>query len=201
MDATQCLGILRDTRDCAFATVDENGLPQVRIIDVMIVEDDKLYFCTSRGKDFHKQLMRDGHVAITGLNSAWQSVRAAGRVERLDDQKHWIDRIFEDNPSMNDVYPGNARYILEAFRLDCGQLEFFDLSTQPINREYVPFGGEEPLPHGFRITDECIGCSTCQDVCPQGCIEEGEPFRIQPEHCLHCGLCHESCPADAIIRL
>ena len=51
-----------------FATVDENGRPQVRMIDVMLVEAGKLYFCTARGKDFYRQLIRDGHVAITGMN-------------------------------------------------------------------------------------------------------------------------------------
>ena len=34
----------------AFATVNDEGKPEIRIIDVMIVEKDKLYFCTGRGK-------------------------------------------------------------------------------------------------------------------------------------------------------
>lgn len=52
MNAQDCLQILRQIKDVAFATVDENGLPQVRIIDVMLVEEGRLYFCTARGKDF-----------------------------------------------------------------------------------------------------------------------------------------------------
>lgn len=48
--------MLREIKDVAFATVDEDGEPQVRIIDVMLVDDDKLYFCTARGKDFYSQL-------------------------------------------------------------------------------------------------------------------------------------------------
>lgn len=75
MDAQRCLEMLREIKDCAFATVDENGAPQVRIIDVMLVEDGVLSFCTSRGKDFHRQLTRDGRVAVTGLNRDWQMVR------------------------------------------------------------------------------------------------------------------------------
>lgn len=47
MNAMKCLQILRDIKDVAFATVDENGHPQIRIIDVMIVENEKLYFCTN----------------------------------------------------------------------------------------------------------------------------------------------------------
>ena len=52
MEAQDCLQILRDVKDVTIATVDENGLPQARIVDVMIVEDGKRYFCTERGKDF-----------------------------------------------------------------------------------------------------------------------------------------------------
>ena len=57
MNAQKCLDMLREIRDVAFSTVSEDGIPQNRIIDVMIVEDEKLYFCTSRGKNFHKQLI------------------------------------------------------------------------------------------------------------------------------------------------
>ena len=46
MNAQNCLDILREIKDVAIATVDDEGKPQVRIIDVMIVEKDKLYFCT-----------------------------------------------------------------------------------------------------------------------------------------------------------
>ena len=52
MNAQTCLQLLREIKGAAFATVDENGIPQVRIIDVMLVEEDALYFCTARGKDF-----------------------------------------------------------------------------------------------------------------------------------------------------
>ena len=34
----------------AFARVNDEGKPEIRIIDVMIVGQDKLYFCTGCGK-------------------------------------------------------------------------------------------------------------------------------------------------------
>ena len=200
MDAQEALRLLRDVRDCAFATVDERGNPHVRSVDVMIVEDGKLYFCTSRGKEFHHQLTRSGRVAITGLNSQWQTVRIAGAVRKLDDQRFWIDRIFDENPSMNAVYPGKARYILDAFCIDAGQMEFFDLGTEPIYRERIDFGEDIDV-HGFKIGDECIGCGLCASSCPQHCIAEGVPYCIEPAHCLHCGLCYENCPVNAIASL
>ena len=37
MTARECLQILREIKDVAFATADENGMPHNRIIDVMLV--------------------------------------------------------------------------------------------------------------------------------------------------------------------
>ena len=83
MSVQEYLEILRDIRDCAFATVDRTGAPAVRIIDVMLVEEGRLYFCTARGKNFYAELMANPAVAVTGLNKEWQTVRLAGRAERL----------------------------------------------------------------------------------------------------------------------
>lgn len=200
MNAAECLNILREIKDCAFATVDENGLPQNRIIDVMLVEDEKLYFLTARGKHFYAQLESRTVAAITGLNDKWQSVRLVGKVEKLADQKYWIDRFFELNPTMNGVYPGDARYILEPFCIKDGELEFFDLSDAPIYRESFVLGNGVIRQNGFVITENCIGCGLCETNCPQKCIECGTPFTIRQNNCLHCGLCYENCPVQAVVR-
>lgn len=197
MDAEKCLQILREIKDVAFATVDEKGCPQVRIIDIMIVEKEKVYFCTARGKDFYKQLMGNGKIAVTGMNKAYQMIRLNGEAHRLEDQKVWIDRIFEENPSMKDVYPGNSRYVLEAFCVENGEVEFFDLGQTPIVRESYRLGDGTVNEKGFEISDACIQCGKCESICPQKCIQN---FSIQQSHCLHCGLCMEECPVDAVVR-
>lgn len=91
MNAQDCLQILRDVKDVAFTTVDENGLPQIRIIDVMLAENEKIYFCTARGKDFHRQLTENGQVAITGMNREFQMIRLSGKAEKLEEHKYWMD--------------------------------------------------------------------------------------------------------------
>ena len=200
MNTNECLKILREIRDVSFATVDEKGYPQVRIIDVMIVEDEKLYFCTARGKEFYKQLIRNKRVAIVGLNKEYQMVRLNGKAKKLEEQKKWIDRIFAENQSMNSVYPGDSRYALEAFCIEEGIIEFFDLGKEPIYRESFAMSGGEIENKGYKITESCIQCGKCKKDCPQQCIKEEMPFLIEQEHCLHCGLCYEECPVSAIIR-
>lgn len=200
MNIQDCLQLLREIKDVAFATVDEKGFPQVRIIDVMIVENEKLYFCTARGKDFYKQITSTGRVAITGLNKSWQTVRVMGKVVKLEEQKKWIDRIFDENVSMNNVYPGESRYILEAFCVYPKEIEFFDLGKEPINRERIVTEQVVLKEYGFMITDDCIGCGKCAINCPQQCVSKGMPYLIAQNHCLHCGLCYENCPVQAIER-
>ena len=201
MTAQDCIRMLREIKDVAFATVDENGEPQIRIIDVMLAEGEKLYFCTARGKDFYREIMTTRRAALTAMNEKYQMIRLNGNVVKLNDQKEWIDRIFKENPSMNQVYPGESRYILEPFCIESGQVEFFDLGKEPVYRESFSFGSEKKVHKGFHITESCIGCGTCMAVCPQKCIMEGSPYQIDPHHCLHCGLCQESCPAQAVKRL
>lgn len=196
MTVQECLKILREVKDVAFATTDEAGHPQIRIIDIMLMKDDKLYFCTARGKNFYRQLMASGLVAITGMNKNYQMVRLNGRAEKLPDQKLWIDRIFEANPSMEAIYPNENRYILEPFCVEADEIEFFDVGKEPICREIVCGNTEK----GFVIGEDCIGCGLCAQNCPQQCIREGTPYEIGQEHCLHCGLCWESCPVKAIRR-
>lgn len=189
---------LRKIKDVAFATVDENLNPQVRIIDVMIVEDEKLYFVTARGKDFYKELEKNRKVSIVGINEKYQTIRVSGKVKKVD--QSLLDKVFLENPSMNNVYPNNSKYILEVFCLYEGEGEFFDLSKEPIFRESFSFGNKEISKKGFIISKMCIACGTCKKVCPQSCISEGEIYSINQENCLHCGFCFEECPVDVIER-
>lgn len=200
MTAQICLEILRKIKDVAFATVDEAGLPQIRIIDVMLVERGKLFFCTARGKEFYRQLMCFGNVAVTGMNQQYQMIRLNGKAKRLTDQEKWIDRIFDENPSMNTVYPGKSRYVLEPFCIDNGEIEFFDLGVSPISRQSFSLENSAEICKGFHITETCIGCGKCRKVCPQQCIVEETPYKIRQEHCLHCGLCVEQCPTHSIVK-
>ncbi|MDU2197743.1 MAG: 4Fe-4S binding protein [Peptostreptococcaceae bacterium] len=201
MNAKNCLKLLREIKDVAFATVDKNGNPQVRIIDVMIVENETLYFVTARGKNFHSQLLESGKVAITGLTKKYESIRIMGKAYLVEEQKEYLDRVFEENPVMNSVYPKDSRYILDVFAIEEGEIEYFDLSKSPIYRESFSLNNTKLTEKGFYISDACIGCGKCKKNCPQQCITKCKPYFINQKNCLHCGLCYEDCPVKAITKV
>lgn len=196
MGAQKYLDILRKIKDVAFATVDEYGNPQIRMIDIMIAQDEKLYFITSRGKEFHKQLSLNPNIAITGMTPNYLAIRLNGKAKKAE--QSWLTKIFEDNPSMNDVYPGESRFILDVFYIDEGYGEIFDLSDHPIYRENFVLGNANGVVKHLIINETCIECGICKDLCPQQCIKSGTPYFIKQENCLRCGLCTENCPVGAI---
>lgn len=202
IDAFWCLRFLRAIRDCAFATVDADGMPGVRIVDVMAVEPGRVFFLAPRGKTFHGDLVRAGTAALVGQTADLRMCRLRGRVVHpgnTEEQHRLIDMMFELNPSMNVLYPGDARYVCDAFYIEEGEGEYYDLGQRPLLR--VPFAlgaGQQLLGAQFVIGDDCTGCGRCAKACPANCIEPSKPFRIQQEHCLRCGLCAETCPSNAI---
>ena len=203
MDAQTCIKKLGYVGTLTFATVDEKGHPQARSISAIHYEPDAIYFYTARGKNFCRQLLTNGHVQIHALTRYKEMIRLSAMAKPVPDaeQEHWKDVIFTEQPYLENVYPGDTRSIGIIFVIRDAQIEYFNLGTHPIDRAYYVMGSAEPEVKGFRITDDCIQCGTCETNCPQGCIEEGAPFRIEQEHCLHCGNCFENCPAEAITQL
>jgi len=201
--AAWCLRFLRAIRDVAFATVDADGLPSVRVIDVMAVTDRRLYFLAPRGKAFHDDVMRERFVAIVGQTHDYRTCRFRGRVvhpEGGDVQRALVDAIFQLNPSMSLLYAGDARYICDVFYIEDGEGEYFDLGQNPVFRKPFALGGEPEVRGTFFITDACIECGTCAAACPEQCIASGSPYKIEQSHCLRCGICQETCPVQAIVK-
>lgn len=200
MDLQICLEKLQRVGVLNFATVAEDGSPQIRNISAIHYEKDGLYFFTARGKDFCRQLLDDGRVQILGYTKYKEMIRLSGKAYPVaeQEQEKWIDRIFEEQPYLANVYPGDTRKIGIVFAIKEGTAEYFNLGVHPIFRESYSMGGA-PIPaKGYRITKRCIGCGTCKRHGPQACIREGKPFAIEQEHCLHCGNCLEHCPVHAV---
>ena len=52
---------------------------------------------------------------------------------------------------MNTVYPNESRYVLEAFCIENGSVEFFDLGKEPIVREGFMLGSAKTKETGFLL--------------------------------------------------
>lgn len=202
MDAKTCIEKLGYVGVLNFATVDEDGAPQVRNVSAIHYDGMKIYFLTAKGKNFAKQLKADGRVQIIAGTKYREMIRVSGRaVEVVPEEQHkWRDIIYDEQPYLANVYPSKTRDINTIFVITEYNIEYFSLATNPITREYYSVG--EPMKRygGYHITDACVGCGACVEACPQQVIRAGTPFIIEEGHCLHCGACLEVCPAGAVVR-
>ena len=198
MNAETCLQKLKLCGVLSFATVDGTGAPQIRCVSAIHYEADSLYFFTARGKAFCDELLSDGRVQVLAYTRFKEMIRLSGRAVPAQAQEEKVNTIFSEQPYLANVYPGETRSIGIIFELKNFTIEYFNLGVSPIFREVYAVGQAEAPKKGYRITDACIGCGTCLEHCPQGCIVPGEKYTIQPEHCLHCGACYEHCPAKAV---
>ena len=225
METKDYLRILREEiHSTVIATVDREGRPVTRVIDIMLTDETSLYFITAKGKAFYTQLMENPFISISGMcggegtmNKKAVSIR--GKAVNIGSGK--LQEVFEQNPYMAEIYPREeSRSALEVFRVAEGTGEFFDLSVKPIFRDTFLLGGGTVRTEadgknagnkhsgdlsggqgGFVITDQCRGCGICSSRCPQKCIDTtAKPFVILQHHCLHCGSCMEACPFGAVQR-
>ena len=52
----------------------------------------------------------------------------------------------------------------------------------------------------YVITENCIICGTCWEICPTDSIVEHEWYYRIAETCVECGACVRVCPNAAIIK-
>lgn len=207
MKTADYLKLLKDEiHSTVFATVDEKGLPAARVIDIMLVDNDSLYFITAKGKEFYRQLTERKFAAISGMTAgegslSRKAVSVCGKVRCIGKER--LAEVFAVNSYMAEIYPSvESRQALEVFQMYEGKGDFFDLSTKPITRAVFYLGekrGSGIGEKGFYITQNCRGCGKCYDVCPQKCIEcmDGRMVILQ-ENCLHCGNYRALCPFGAV---
>lgn len=90
------------------ATIGADGHPQTRVIDMMLWDEQGVYFLTARGKAFYEQLMEQGYVALSATRDK-VSISLRGKIQNIGGVK--LDEIFEKNP----LYAGNL-----SRRYSCG---------------------------------------------------------------------------------
>lgn len=94
-------------------------------------EPQALYFFTARGKDFCRELLEDGRVQVLCYTKYKEMIRLSGKAYAVadDEQIKWRERIFEEQPYLSNVYPGDTRDIGIIFCIDRGEVEYFNEIT------------------------------------------------------------------------
>ena len=176
------------------ATVNR-GQPESRILDFNRLSDGGLYFMTSRGKPTYAQLSARPELVLNTLIDRRYSLRLRAWVSEVEEPEIW-EEFFARNPGTKLMYRKNFD-IVALFRLTCGEGEVFHLyEAERIRRMRFAFGGKEPLPMTYRITDCCTGCGVCQENCVEQAIYRGEngKYYIREMDCDDCGICYTKCP-------
>lgn len=179
------------------ATIGADGHPQTRVIDMMLWDENGVYFLTAKGKDFYAQLMEQGYIALSATKNK-VAISLRGKIKNIGNEK--LDEIFEKNTYMQFIYPGDTRSALEVFCLYQAEGEYFDISDpRHVIRDSIVIGDAEIMQAGYFVGENCIGCKLCYSVCPQKCINiMRKPVVIDQHRCLHCGRCAEICPKQTI---
>jgi NADH-quinone oxidoreductase subunit F len=78
-------------------------------------------------------------------------------------------------------------------------LRYFREEFEAHIQKHCPAGKCKALIRYF-ITDACIGCTKCAQVCPSGAIEMKpyEVHSIDSGRCVRCGECFRICPVDSV---
>ena len=181
------------------ATIGVDGHPQTRVIDMMLWDEQGVYFLTAKGKAFYTQLMEQGFIALSATKDK-VSISLRGKIKNIGSEK--LDEIFVKSPYMQAIYPGDTRAALEVFCLYEAEGEYFDISDPAhVIRDSIVIGHTQTVLTGYFVGTGCIGCKLCYSVCPQKCIDiTQKPVVIDQHRCLHCGRCAEICPKQTIAR-
>lgn len=179
------------------ATIGKDGHPVTRCIDMMLYDDNGVYFLTAKGKEFYTQLMEQQYISLSAINDK-RCISIAGKVSNIGREK--LDEIFEKNTYMQSIYPGDTRSALEVFRVHDAEGNFFDISNPShVTRGTFIVGKAEIRKSRYYVEEGCIRCGQCISVCPQKCIDISNiPSVIDQNRCLHCGRCFDICPVQAI---
>lgn len=192
--------LVEEIHSAVVATIDTDGKPITRVIDMMLYDEDGLYFLTAKGKTFYEQLMAQKYISLSAVK-AKKSISLKGKVENLGSEK--LEEIFRINTYMQKIYPKGTRDALEVFRLYNATGEYFDISEpEHVERGSITIGNAIGTKAGYYAGMDCIGCKLCYSACPQKCIDiTNKPVEIQQNHCLHCGRCAEICPKQTIKKV
>lgn len=173
-----------------------DGHPDSRVIDLQRLKDGRMLFITSKYKPFYQQLLKCPEIAVCLPIDTWFMLRMRALVREVSEDQAIRDEYFEANPGTKLMYRNNLS-VVAFFLLEKGEGEMFHLyDSERVRRVRFGFGGWEPRPLTYSITEQCTGCGTCQKNCAEQAIFQGDDgkYRISHMDCDDCGICYTKCP-------
>ncbi len=205
---------------CSFATLDGGGGVDSRIAHFFAYDENGLYMRTMTGKPFYRQLVEGGKLSVCGEHTAapcsWDEdnmphfqpgymMRVSGDVCIVSDDE--VEALAKGNPQFAVALYDKKKYpetVVLVLHRATGELYDYDFNMvnrdHKILRERFCWGGAEVVEPGFQITDDCIGCGSCAEVCTHKAIVPGSPYSIRGAWCDECGNCHNACPVGAVVE-
>jgi uncharacterized pyridoxamine 5'-phosphate oxidase family protein len=96
----------------------------------MMVEGEKLYYCTNNTKDVYAQLQRLPDVEICVCTPQFQWIRLSGKVKFVYDPGIKT-RVFNCSDMVKSMYKSAENPIFEVFYLDEAKAVVYDFSGNP----------------------------------------------------------------------
>ena len=93
--------LVESIHSTTIATIGADSHPQTRVIDMMLWDEQGVYFLTAKGKAFYAQLMEQGFIALSATKDK-KAISLRGKVKNIDSEK--LDILFEKNPYMKQIY-------------------------------------------------------------------------------------------------
>ena len=121
--------LVEQIHSTTIATIGADGHPQTRVIDMMLWDENGVYFLTAKGKAFYTQLMKQKYIALSATKDKL-AVSLRGKIQNIHNEK--LDKIFEKNTYMQSIYPGDTRTALEVFCIYEAEGEFSTSVIRPI---------------------------------------------------------------------
>lgn len=131
MDIETIMAILEEMQVGVFATVDQEGKPHARYINIGVANEEGVFFMTNRETDFYKQLMENDNIALASKKEEdylIQVIRIEGKAKAIGPEQ--LEAVLENNPYVDYVYPDEeSRNNIQVFHLYQGR-GFYQSLTQ-----------------------------------------------------------------------
>lgn len=202
-------GMISDLGYMIFSTVDQNGNPASRALEIHYLDDSGVFYVgMAHGKPVYYEIKRNPLIScvVVGITEdrLSESVRLTTKLVEIDPEEkpNIYQRYWELNRGTAALYHKDLDRF-KIFKMESGFGRIFQ-NRGPAVVENLRFtwGGATLPPWAYEIDEEkCAGCGLCESLCMEDVIHptpDGK-YRIDHINCLECGRCADHCPNDAVI--